>query len=94
MMRIKAERREKLGKENAKKIRKQSYIPAVIYSQGKVYEHIKVKFGDMMKILKEEATNFEIELEDGKVYKVRLQDVQIHPVLEQPIHFDFYKLND
>jgi large subunit ribosomal protein L25 len=43
-MRVIAERREKLGKENAKKIRRQGFIPAVIYGNGKVYEHIIVIF--------------------------------------------------
>jgi large subunit ribosomal protein L25 len=88
-MRVIAERRENLGKENAKKIRRQGFIPAVIYGNGKVYEHIKVKLSDMMKILKEGKTEFEISVGE-KVYKVRLKDVQINPITDEPIHFDFY----
>jgi large subunit ribosomal protein L25 len=88
-MRVIAERRENLGKENAKKIRRQGFIPAVIYGNGKVYEHIKVKFSDMMKILKEGKTEFELAVGE-KVYKVRLKDVQIDPITDKPIHFDFY----
>jgi large subunit ribosomal protein L25 len=88
-MKVSAEKREKLGKENAKKIRRQGFIPAVIYGGGKVYEHIKVKFSDMMKILKEGKTEFEIAVGE-KVYKVRLKDVQIDPITDKPIHFDFY----
>ena len=90
MIRIKAEPREKLGKEEAKKIRRQGWIPAVVYGGGKVYGHIKVKLSDMRKLLHEGTRQLELEMPDGKVLKVILQDVQIHPVTDQPIHFDFY----
>jgi large subunit ribosomal protein L25 len=42
-----------------------------------------------MKILKEGKTEFEIAVGE-KVYKVRLKDVQIDPITDKPIHFDFY----
>jgi Ribosomal L25p family. len=43
----------------------------------------------MSKILKAGATEFEIAVEN-KIYRVRLQDVQINPITDLPIHFDFY----
>ncbi len=92
-IRITAQRREKVGKENSKKIRRAGFIPAVMYSGGKVHMHIQVRLSDMNKILKNGATKFEVEV-DGKIYKVALKDVQIHPLTDQPIHFDFYVLSD
>ncbi|MFZ8802732.1 MAG: hypothetical protein ACO2PO_07060 [Candidatus Calescibacterium sp.] len=89
VIRIEGSKREKLGKEDAKKIRKQGFIPAVIYANGKIYEHLKVKYGDISKILKAGVTEFEIAVEN-KIYRVRLQDVQINPITDLPIHFDFY----
>ena len=90
MIRIKAQAREKLGKEEAKKIRRDGWIPAVVYGGGKVYGHIKVKLSDMRKLLHEGERQLELEMPDGKVLKVILQDVQIHPTTDEPIHFDFY----
>ena len=89
-IRIKAERREELGKEKVKKLRKMGYIPAVVYGQGKVYEYVKVRQKDINILIKEGTPFFELELNNGKIYKVILKDVQIHPVTDQPIHFDFY----
>ena len=89
-IRIKAEIRQELGKEKVKKLRKIGYIPAVVYGQGKVYEYVKVRQKDINILIKEETPFFELELDNGKIYKVALKDVQIHPVTDQPIHFDFY----
>jgi len=91
IIRIKAEKREELGKEKVKKLRKAGYIPAVVYGQGKVYDYVKVKLKDMNILIKKGTPFFELEV-DGKVYKVVLKDVQIHPVKDTPIHFDFYVL--
>lgn len=93
MLRIEAERREKLGKESAKKERKRGYVTAVLYARGKVYEQVRVKLAEINKILKEQTPVFELKVED-KVYKVRLQDVQINPITDMPIHFDFYVLEE
>ncbi len=93
MIRIRAEKREKFGKEYSKKIRREGFIPAVLYSKGKVYCHLKVKLSDMNALLKEEATKFEIEI-DGKVYLVYLKDVQVDPITQDPIHFDFYVIEE
>lgn len=93
MIRVEAEKREKLGKEEARKIRKQGFIPAVVYSKGKAYEHVKVRLSDMNKLLKNQATTFELKVED-RIYKVRLQDVQICPLTDKPIHFDLYSLEE
>ena len=89
-IRIKAERRQELGKEKVKKLRKMGYIPAVVYGQGKVYEYVKVKQKDINILIREKTPFFELELDNGKIYRVSLKDVQIHPVTDQPIHFDFY----
>lgn len=92
-MKVVAQRREKVGKEDAKKIRREGFVPAVIYSNGKVHEHIKLKLADMNRIMKEGLTKFEVEVE-GKIYKVILKDVQINPITDQPIHFDFYVISN
>lgn len=93
MLRIEAERREKTGKEDAKKIRRKGYVTGVIYARGKVYEQVKLKLSDLNILLKDQTKTFELKVGD-KIYKVRLQDVQINPVNDKPIHFDFYALEE
>lgn len=93
MLRLEAERRERIGKEDAKKLRKQGYVTGVIYARGKVYEQIKVRMSSMNEVLKNQAMVFELKV-NPKVYKVRLQDVQIDPITDKPIHFDFYALEE
>ncbi|MCS7212752.1 MAG: hypothetical protein NZ927_00790 [Candidatus Calescibacterium sp.] len=93
MLRIEAEIRQKLGKEDAKKIRKQGYVTGIIYARGKVYEQLKLKLADLNSILKNQNDVFEIKV-SNKVYKVKLKGVQIHPVTDKPLHFDFYALEE
>lgn len=93
MLKIEAERRERLGKEDAKKIRRQGYVTGVIYGNGKVYEQVKLKLSDISKLLKDQTKILELKVVD-KIYKVRLQDIQINPITDKPIHFDFYALEE
>lgn len=92
---LKAEKREKLGSLEAKKIKKAGKIPAVIYSakgninlsvDAKEFEHEYYKGTSLTSVL-------ELDLA-GKKIKVIAHKVELDPVSDHPIHIDFYNCDE
>ncbi|MDX2082491.1 MAG: 50S ribosomal protein L25/general stress protein Ctc [Rickettsiales bacterium] len=87
---LKAEKREKLGSLQAKKIKRAGKIPAVIYSakgninltiDAKEFEHEYFKGNSQTSV---------IELEfSGKKTKVIAHKIELDPVSDRPVHVDF-----
>lgn len=87
---LKAEKREKLGSLEAKKIKKAGRIPAVIYSSkgninltvdAKEFEHEYFKGNALTSVL-------ELDL-GGKKTKVIAHQIELDPVSDHPVHIDF-----
>jgi large subunit ribosomal protein L25 len=92
---LKAEKREKLGSLEAKKIKKAGKIPAVIYSpKGNINLTIDAKeFGH--EYFKGTSLTSVIELEvAGKKTKVIAHKVELDPVSDHPIHVDFLNCDE
>jgi large subunit ribosomal protein L25 len=90
---LKGQVRESVGKKDAKKLRAQEIIPAVLYG-GDEPIHFSVPFADLRKIVYTPSVYLlEIEL-DGVVYHAKMQDIQWHPVDEQILHIDFLKIQE
>lgn len=92
---LKAEKREKLGSLQTKKIRKAGLIPAVIYAKdgnvnlsinAKEFEHEYFKGVSLTSVV-------EIEL-GGKKIKAIAHKVELDPVSDHPIHVDFFACED
>lgn len=92
---LKAEKREKLGSLESKKIKRLGRIPAVIYSKNgninfsvdvKEFEHEYFKGNALTSI-------FEIDL-DGKKLKVVAHKVELDPVSDRPLHVDFMNFQE
>jgi large subunit ribosomal protein L25 len=88
---LKAEKREILGSSEARRIRKASRIPAIIYSKNgninlsldvKEFEHEYFKGNSLTSL-------FELEL-DGKKIKVIAHQIELDPVSDRPVHVDFF----
>lgn len=90
MQSIIAEKRDVLGKK-VKSLRKQGFLPAVIYGKGKKSQSIAVKEAEFAKLWKlaGESTLVELLLGDDKE-NVLIQDVLLDPLKDKPIHADFY----
>lgn len=88
-----------LAASQAKKIRRNGNIPAVVYSQGKVGAHIEVQGAEFRKILNEiepgtlSTTVFQLE-DGGKKHSAILKDIQYHVTTYEPLHLDFQELVD
>ncbi|MBE7178695.1 MAG: 50S ribosomal protein L25/general stress protein Ctc [Mucilaginibacter polytrichastri] len=85
--------RENVGKRDAKELRYQGLVPAVLYG-GEGQQHFAVAATDLKPVVyTAEAQFIEIDLV-GKKSKAVLQDIQFHPLTEQILHVDFLELND
>ncbi len=92
-LKIVGQKREGLGKKDAKKLREQGLVPGVLYGKDEV-THLAVPFSDIRPFVYTPNV-FLIDLEiDGEVYKAMIQDVQWHPVEEQILHIDFLKIEE
>ena len=90
---VEGKKRETLGKKEAKRLRAQEIVPAVLYGGDEVI-HFAVPFGDLRKLIYTPSV-YLIDLDiEGEKYKAIIQDVQWHPVEEQILHIDFLKVED
>ncbi len=84
---------EKDGK--AKKIRKDGFIPAVIYGSGMAVRNLKVKQHDFEQIfaLAGEANLIDLVIDGQEAIKAIIKDVHIDPIRNKIVHTDFYKVD-
>ncbi len=89
---LKVYRREKLGKEHAKKLRKQGFVTAEAYGKGEENLHLYLRKYDIDKILREthgETVIIQLEL-NGDSKLAFIQEVQRNIVNGDIIHVDFH----
>jgi large subunit ribosomal protein L25 len=85
--------RENVGKRDAKELRYQGLVPAVLYG-GPTQTHFAVSAADLRAVVYTPVVHF-IEIEvAGKKSKAIIKDMQFHPLTEQLIHIDFLLLDD
>ena len=90
---LKAAARADFGKKAAKSVRREGLIPCVLYGGGD-----NVAFAVDAKSVKPliyTPNSYIVEIDfDGKVERAVLRDVQYHPVREQILHIDFYRIQE
>lgn len=88
--------RETSGTGNAREARRNGVVPGVIYGGDQDAVSIGVKFNAVLKAINSgQFLSNMVELNyDGKPQKVITKDVQFHPVTDQPMHLDFYRVTD
>jgi large subunit ribosomal protein L25 len=85
--------RENVGKRDAKELRYQGKVPAVLYG-GKEQTHFAVLTTDLKEAIYTPEANFlEIELA-GKKSKAIIKELQFHPLTDLLLHVDFLELFD
>ncbi|WP_022854670.1 50S ribosomal protein L25/general stress protein Ctc [Thermodesulfobacterium thermophilum] len=96
---LSAVKRDKTGKECAKKLRKQGLIPAIVYGHNFDPVSISVKANELESILhkyKGETLLFNLEVQNGENQRIQaiLKDYQLHPVTDKIIHLDFVAIKE
>lgn len=85
--------RQNVGKRDAKELRYQGQVPAVLYG-GKEQTHLSVSAADLKSILYTSEVVF-IELNvEGATKKAIVQEAQFHPLTDVVTHIDFLELFD
>jgi len=83
--------RENVGKKDAKKHRREGFVPCVMYG-GKEQFHFVVSDKSFRKLLfTPEVFIFNIEI-GGKSTNAVIQEVQYHPVTDNILHIDFLEV--
>src|ERR1700712_2605273 len=84
--------RENVGKRDAKELRYQSLVPAVLYG-GPTQTHFAVSAADLKAVVYTPVVQF-IDLQiAGVTSQAIIKDIQFHPLTEQIIHVDFLLLD-
>ncbi|HKI89506.1 MAG TPA: 50S ribosomal protein L25/general stress protein Ctc [Draconibacterium sp.] len=90
---VEGKKRTSLGKKEAKRLRAEEIVPAVLYG-GEEAVHFAVPFSELRKLVYTPSI-YLIDLDiDGEKYKAIIQDIQWHPVEEQILHVDFLMVQD
>ena len=85
--------RASVGKKDASAVRTAGNVPCVLYGQGEQL-HFSVRSVDMEKLIFSPDV-FQVELDiDGTKKMAVIQDLQMHPVKDKPVHVDFLELKD
>ncbi|MDR6784213.1 large subunit ribosomal protein L25 [Pedobacter africanus] len=85
--------RENVGKRDAKELRYEGKVPAVLYG-GKEQVHFAAVIADLRDAIYTPEANFvEIEI-NGTKTKAIIKDLQFHPLTDVLLHVDFLQLFD
>ncbi|MFD0794926.1 50S ribosomal protein L25/general stress protein Ctc [Mucilaginibacter litoreus] len=85
--------RENVGKRDAKELRYQGLVPAVLYG-GATQTHFAVSAADLRAVIYTPVVHF-IDIEvAGKTTQAIIKDAQFHPLTEQLLHIDFLELDE
>lgn len=78
--------------EKAGALRRQGFVPAVLYGSRVASLHVSILEKDLVNLLDRVTRSTPVEVKvDGKdTYHVFLKEIQIHPITEQFLHLDLY----
>ncbi len=92
---LKAYRRTEQGTRPVRRLRKEGFMPGVIYGKDIDPIPVKVNMKDFRRTVKEAhggVVFFKVILDDGEPFLAVLQDIQRDNVTREVIHFDLHKI--
>ncbi|GEN44734.1 50S ribosomal protein L25/general stress protein Ctc [Alkalibacillus haloalkaliphilus] len=89
---IQAKERPDTRNSVTKSIRREGFVPAVVYGKGKEPVTISVENMDLVKKVRDEGRNavFSLQIEGGKSLDAMLYDYQTDSIRQDLTHIDFY----
>jgi large subunit ribosomal protein L25 len=93
---VKAEPRAAKGTGPAGRLRRQGWLPGVVYSEGKPAQTIQINEHDFSRMLhhhRSEHMIMDLVVSGAPARKVLLKEIQHHPVDGHPLHADFYEVS-
>jgi large subunit ribosomal protein L25 len=91
-VKLQAKLRTDTGKGAARTLRRQGYVPGIIYGHGEQTRACQVESKQVEKLLKAgsyESTIIDLKEEDGATSSVLIREVQVHPYRSEVLHIDF-----
>lgn len=79
---------------SAKQLRKDGFIPAIVYGEGKPGVNISLTASEFSQVYRKtigEVAFIDLKVEDHE-YRVYIKDKQVHPVSRDVLHVDFMEL--
>ncbi|KYG33299.1 50S ribosomal protein L25/general stress protein Ctc [Alkalihalobacillus trypoxylicola] len=92
---LKANKRENLQSSTTRKLRKDGFLPGVLYG-GKIdSQPISVESVEFLKTIREIGKNgiFSLDVNGGKKHQVMLYDLQTDPLKNDFVHVDFFEVD-
>lgn len=92
---IKAEKRTQLGKNASGRLRRQGFVPAILYGESVANVPLILKKKDIIEILKSETgenTIFKVAF-DSEERDVMIKEVQINPITDELTHVDLIQIS-
>ena len=86
-------KRANLGKQEAKRLRREANAPCVLYG-GREQVHFYTPMALLRDLVYTPDVHFVRLIIEGTVYQCILQDIQLHPVSEMILHVDFLQISD
>lgn len=93
---VQAEPRGKSGSSAVRRLRREGWVPAVVYGEGKAAVTVQVREHDFQKKLGRHSGEnliLDLEIRDAGTRKVLLKDVQHNPLTSRMAHVDFYEVS-
>jgi large subunit ribosomal protein L25 len=92
-IKLAAKKRDEFGKKGAKAMRREERIPAVVYGQGEPV-NFSLAVADVKPLIYT-PVSYIVELDiEGRKETAVMREVQFHPVKEEILHMDFYRVTD
>jgi large subunit ribosomal protein L25 len=91
---INSEKRDEIGKNASRRIRKSGRVPAVLYGEGVAAASLILDKKDIIRILKSESgenTIFKVAYEGGEA-DVMIKDLQVDSTTDELLHADLIKI--
>ena len=95
---LQVQKRERTGKEGARKVRQEGMVPGVIYSPSLTPVPIRMDPGEIRDALIKHGVNTLFELKSDDVPDINgklaiVKEIQRHPISRQYLHVDLYEVD-
>lgn len=94
---LRAEGRTETGKGAARRMRRNGFVPAVVYGHGQDSMHLRIKAEELDGLLSRISagtTMIGLEVDGGKPSKVLIREIQRHPYRTDILHVDFFQIRE
>lgn len=92
VVRMKAERRTALGRNQVAQLRKEGWLPAVVYGESQDTQPIAISEWEMEQHLKAHHRVFNLDI-GGATQSAMLHEVSFHATTDRPVHVDFKRID-